>query len=266
MDKRLSRGMSRGLAVLAAALLGIGTAGCGQASAARQELRLQGIEKLESGDYSGAIADLDEALSQGKGRVSAFELDILKYRGEAEYRAEDYSAAAHTYEILMQVDEKRPEYVRLHCIASVKSGDVQTALEDFTGLYEEQKADKDADAAALTELLGDVGAALEEAGETEAAMSLYLQAETDGLADSVVYNRMGLCRMAAGEYSAALTAFDAGLACGDGRAEADLTYNRAVALEYQGNYEEALAAFEAYASKFGVDEKVQHEIDFLKTR
>ena len=53
--------------------------GCAGNTAERQALRLQGIEKIDAGDYSGAISDLDQALSLGKGSVGEMELDILKW-------------------------------------------------------------------------------------------------------------------------------------------------------------------------------------------
>lgn len=252
-------------------------ASCGCAAgrgADRETLRLSGIEKLDAGDYGGAIADLEEALSLGKGRVGEMELDILKYRAEAEYRIGDYSAAAHTYDILRQVDGEKPEYVRLHCMLSIQAGNTEEALEDYGNIYEDyktaaEKGTKEGDSVtrdSLLNLLKDVGQALEEAGQTDAALELYSQAEADGLADSVVYNRKGLCYLNRGEYSAAGQAFEAGMKAADTEAAADLAFNHAVALEYQGNYEEALKAFEAYVAQYGSDEKAEHEIAFLRTR
>ena len=46
----------------------------------------------------------------------------------------------------------------------------------------------------------------------------------------------------------------------------ELVYNKAVCLEYSGQYRAAQAEFEHYISVFGADENAQHEIDFLKTR
>ena len=46
--------------------------------------RENGIALLESGDYEGAL-DQFEALIQDADRVTDFEVDILKYRAEAEY-------------------------------------------------------------------------------------------------------------------------------------------------------------------------------------
>ena len=46
----------------------------------------------------------------------------------------------------------------------------------------------------------------------------------------------------------------------------DMLYCQASCLEYLGRFEEALAAFEKYVSLYGSNEKIDHEIEFLKTR
>ncbi len=91
--------------LLAAVLL----CGCGESKEAK-EARLSGIERMAEGDYGGAIASFEEALEASDGIVDRFELDILKYRGEAEYLARDYAAAAYTYGTLEQVEGERAEY------------------------------------------------------------------------------------------------------------------------------------------------------------
>ena len=106
----------------------------------REALRMSGIEKLDAGDYAGAISDLEEALDLGKGRVGSMELDILKYRAEAEYKIGDYRAAAHTYDVLSQVDGEKPEYAGLHCLLSIRAGDTEEALEAYQRVYRQYDA------------------------------------------------------------------------------------------------------------------------------
>ena len=97
----------RPLAVLAAAALLL--TGCKGVTEEEKTARENGIALLESGDYEGAL-DQFEALIQDADRVTDFEVDILKYRAEAEYGLKDYEAAAHTYDILSQIDKERAEY------------------------------------------------------------------------------------------------------------------------------------------------------------
>ena len=84
--------------------------GCGESKAAK-EARLKGIEQVKNEDYASAVESFDLALKEADGVVNAFELDILKYRGEAEFMLEDYEAAAHTYGILADVDGKEPAVI-----------------------------------------------------------------------------------------------------------------------------------------------------------
>ena len=99
--------LCRVLAASAAALL---LTGCGDSEKAR-EARMAGIEQMNQENYEDAIASFDKALDEADGIVGPFELDVLKYRAEAEYLTEDYRAAAHTYDILADVDGEKREYL-----------------------------------------------------------------------------------------------------------------------------------------------------------
>lgn len=279
-ENRLKRFLLIAASAAAISLLG----GCGLGSGAkRQELRLSGIEKLDAGDYGGAIADLEEALSLGKGKVGQMELDILKYRAEAEGKIGDYSAAAHTYGILMEVDGEKTEYIELRCMLNIRAGNTDQAMEDYKKLcqaYKEAGTDSKAPEAGenqaedmsrdqeaqLTKLIKEIGKTLKSGGKESEALAFYEQAESDGLADSQIYNQMGLCYLERGEYIKAGQIFEKGINAPDKTAAADLAFNRAVALEYQRDYAGALKAFESYVSQYGPDEKAEHEISFLKTR
>lgn len=53
----------------------------------KTQLRKEGIEKLNSGDLEGAVADFDQALEKAgnkSNKASAFNADVLWYRAEAE--------------------------------------------------------------------------------------------------------------------------------------------------------------------------------------
>ena len=90
---------------LAAAVLSLGIlSGCGAESKEAKEARMTGIEQLNAGNYQDAIDSFGKALDESDGIVNSFELDVLKYRGEAEYKLADYKAAAQTYGILAEVD------------------------------------------------------------------------------------------------------------------------------------------------------------------
>lgn len=243
-------------------LAGTLTAGCGGKGISKSEYRLEGIRKLEAEDYAGALESFDQAIAMSGGTVGRFELDVLKYRAQAEYRLGDYAAAAHTYDVLLQVDENRPEYRYLRSMANARAGNVESALQDYTEQVAADKEPGELSGAALRIL----GAALEEQGETDKAVTLYQQAINAGQGDAELFNRMGLCRLEEESYDEALQYFEQGIRTGDETVMPSLLFNRAVTYEYQGDFDKALEELEAYVSAYGSSAETDREIAFLKTR
>ncbi len=117
--------------------------GCSRASG--EELRLQGIEELEAGDYEAASRSFAKALSATMGEVGELQYDILRYRAETSFKLSDYEGAADTWRKLKELDENplnQAEYDRLilTCDAAVAnlrgkelmdSGDYEGALAEF---------------------------------------------------------------------------------------------------------------------------------------
>lgn len=91
--------------------------GCGSQV---KELRLQGIEQLEKGQYQEAVTTLNEALQAGRGQISKVQLDILSYRAEAEYLSGDLEAAEKTVSTLIEVDGNKDSYEKLSTQISAK--------------------------------------------------------------------------------------------------------------------------------------------------
>ena len=159
--------------------------GCGEPKKAR-EARMQGIEQLNQEKLEEAIASFDAALREADGIVDEFELDILKYRGEAEYRLGDYAAAVHTYEILSDVDGEKAEYTRcrnraeirraneegLRLLAEGNSEDAIAAFEAGLSLAEES-GDEALRGEAEKLLLYNIGAAYETQGEFVRALEVF---------------------------------------------------------------------------------------------
>lgn len=119
MRKKMKHAACLHMATLALAAASVILSGCGESKTAK-EARLEGIGKMEAEQYEEAIVSFENALKHGDGVVDEFELDILKYRGEAEYLLGDYEAAAHTYRVLAEVDDGKPEYVKYQHRAEVQ--------------------------------------------------------------------------------------------------------------------------------------------------
>lgn len=251
--------------------------GCGGVSEEMLAARESAIEMMENGDYEGAVAAFNELVAEAES-VTDFELDILKYRAEAEYLLGDYAAAVYSYDILNQVDEERAEYCYFSALACAKSGDIAGAQEMFEkgkvldGLSEnedsEKKKSEEADpvTAGYMEAMIAIGNTLSESGDKVGAGLIYDEVIQSGFATTEIYNRLMTDSMENGDYVTALDLAGKGLALSDGLALRELKFNEAVCYEYLGNWEKALALFESYVAEFGSDEKAEHEIAFLKTR
>lgn len=290
---------------MTAMLLGgaMSLSGCQRVSKEQLAFREGGIASLEQGDYSGALDQFEKALADSN-RVSDFETDVLKYRAEAEYQLEDFEAAAHTYDLLNQLDKKRPEYDYYWAMCLAKSGNPQLAEEKLaegkaqeTGRKsqeaggKDQKSDgktQDADGKAkggkdesrqepevqntkstapgYAEAMNAVADAWLAENNTEKADAVYTQLMSEGLADTRLYSRLAKTCMEQQDYEKALEYAEQGLALSDDLAKKDLRFNQAVCYEYLGEFSKALELFRQYVSEFGSDEAAEHEIAFLVTR
>lgn len=259
------------------------------ASSKKRQFRQDGIEKLENGDYAGAVGDFDTALEKSGRKSGAFNADVLSYRAEAEYKLNDYEASIHTYDLLLEMKPNTPSYFYAQSMCYARLGDTDNAISRYQAGAALEKEDKQG--AGKLEALAAAGGACVDAKEYEKAMAFYQDALKEGMKHGQIYNQMGLCQMAEEDYGGALDSFNQGyetlvtgynLGSGADVAQAaaalpaeavsdkallkELVYNRASAYEYLNQYQKALEQFEAYVSAFGSDEDAEHEIAFLKTR
>ena len=168
----------------------------------------RGIEKLEAGDYAGAIGSFDTALEKSGKGAEDFNRDVLLYRADAEFLLKDYNAAIHTYDLLLEMKPDTPEYMYRQSSCYARLGDTDNALER----YQEAKAldKKDKPVPGRQEALLAAGSACVDAKEYDKAMALYEDALKDGMEHGEIYNQMGLCQMAAEDYQSAYDSFDKG--------------------------------------------------------
>ena len=235
--------------------------GCKGSEKERQELRLQGIGQLETGNFEEAIASFEKALEISKGVVGEFELDILKYRAEAEYGTEDYEAAAYTYEVLLQIDKERPEYRIRLCTLWALSGKIDKAKEEYQKLYATEPQNPE-----TAQILLTLGQALTDQDRFDEAIELYRQAVDGGIKSGEIYNRMGVCELEAGEIDSAIQYLEKGIETGDESAMEALLRNQAAAYERKQDFAAAQKTLERYVAVYGASPEIQKEIDFLKTR
>lgn len=111
-----------------------------------------------------------------------------------------------------------------------------------------------------------LGRAYEATGDYNYAANVYNSYLSRDTSNAEIYNQLGICEMAKGEYRKALDAFQAGMKLGDGALMQSLSFNEAVAYEYLGEYEQAYALLTKYLENYPDDEQAEREKDFLSTR
>ena len=258
------------VAVLCLALAGGGAFGAVRAvgmvkTSQQRKLRTEGEKKLESGDYSGALTDFETAIESLNKDTGALALDLLCWRAEAEYRLEDYEAALHTYELLMERDEKETDYVYLAALTNAALGNDDEAL----ALYNQAKQSdgKKKEDTVQERALDAVTAILAKAGRADEAVALYQESMGEN-PDGKKYLQMAVYQMDGENYDSASLLLDQAesFAGEDEELKKEVAYTRAVLSEYRLNFSGALEQFRSYVATYGEDERAQHEITFLESR
>ena len=238
---------------LAAAVLSLGIlSGCGAESKEAKEARMTGIEQLNAGNYQDAIDSFGKALDESDGIVNSFELDVLKYRGEAEYKLADYKAAAQTYGIL----------------AEAAAGQAEDAEKDFAAAEEKAKNSKKSSAAApgVSLAFTALASAARDAGDSELAAQYCNQAIERGVSGPEIYNQLAISEMEAGDYESAMSHYEEALSLADSETALVIRQNIAVLYEKEGDFAKALEQFKECQAAGADTPEVQKEIRFLESR
>ena len=258
--KRLKRGKIS--LFLAAAVLSLGIlSGCGAESKEAKEARMTGIEQLNAGNYQDAIDSFGKALDESDGIVNSFELDVLKYRGEAEYKLADYKAAAQTYGILAEVDGGK-------AASEAAAGQAEDAEKDFAAAEEKAKNSKKSSAAApgVSLAFTALASAARDAGDSELAAQYCNQAIERGVSGPEIYNQLAISEMEAGDYESAMSHYEEALSLADNETALVIRQNIAVLYEKEGDFAKALEQFKECQAAGADTPEVQKEIRFLESR
>ena len=215
---------------------------------------LRGLVKMENGEYEASVTDLDRALAGSKGDTS---MAIRIYRVFADYgyvqEGKSYLSSA-----LKNHGDSMTDY---------EKGTVHYYLEEYEeakSYLEKAKSDgKKED----TQIILMLGMTYEKLGDSNYAASVYNQYIENVGPHPAMYNQLGLCKLEAGEYEAALNAFNSGLAIETGNDYIQqLRFNQIVAYEYLGEFERAASLMNGYLVSYPDDRQAVREYEFLRTR
>lgn len=200
-----------------------------------------------------SVADFDKAISFDKDNYEYYfgKYAILLQQGDSNGAAEVLKNA------LAIKTESNEDYYNVAILHFYQGNndtakvELATALENgFTGAYY---------------YLGEI-AMIDK--DYEAAVSNYEQyiQNTSNLKSAVVYNQLGEAYLQLKNYEKALKAFEEGIKLNDSAIMQALKYNEIIALEHQGDFEQAYKKANKYLKQYPDDEGMKKEIEFLKTR
>ncbi len=211
---------------------------------------LRGGVRLERSNYEGAKADFDTVVAMD---------------------ADNYDRLIEIYQALEHYGYRDVgrEYLKA---AMQNAGDKMNSYDSgrmyfYLGEYKQacialEKAREKGDAESYLYL----GKAYEATGDYNYASSVYNSWITKDTGSAAIYNQLGLCEMAMGNYKLALEAFQAGMQVENNSLMQTLAFNEIVAYEYLEEYQKAYVLVENYLKSYPDDEQAKREKVFLSSR
>lgn len=257
----------RSAAVAAAAAVSLSISGCGDKMQVQnvQSYRQEGLNRLDQGDYEGAILAFNQALNERIGIVSNLEIDINFYKAYAQAEAGKTRDAVDTYTALVEYDDKNADAYYLRGCAYMSMKETDLAAEDFKQAVKYKK-DSGELYASIYEQLTLAGMLDEAAGYLEQGLKI----KGDSAAACTSRGRLYL---ASGGYASAEEELKKALAEieEDGKKNKKNEKNDSMAvtlylgeaIRAQGRDDEAAEYFEEYVKEHPTDTKVLYELGEL---
>jgi tetratricopeptide (TPR) repeat protein len=111
-----------------------------------------------------------------------------------------------------------------------------------------------------------LGRTYEALGDYNYATSVYQTFLESDTSHAEVYNQLGMCELAMGDYQSALSAFESGLSVENNDVKQSLSFNEIVAYEYLGEFQKASVLMDEYLKNYPGDESAKRESVFLSSR
>ena len=216
----------------------------------REAHYLRGIVYLEENKLNEAKQDFDIALSKDS---TDYDMRIniahaLLDRGyEEDGKAYLQAALGSNEKKISNYDKGRLSYYM---------GDYESAR----NYLESDKANKSAEAVLM------LGQTYEKLGDYNYAASIYSNYLTGNPDNVILFNRLGMCKLEAGDAKSALEYFEKALALEDASMTQVLKFNQIVAYEYLGEFDQASVLMKNYLAIYPDDQEALREYEFLKSR
>lgn len=227
-------------------------------------LRSMGIVYYEEENYNEALNYFIQALSALGERESIVREDILQYKAAAEMKIGDYEAAEADYGLLISLDNEYAEFYLLRGKARAELERFDEASQDFKSALLLAPGNLD--------YCEDMYLTLKAHGAAEAGMEFLNEILLAGPQEDDKERYAWSClefvlfQMEGGQYEEALSLIQEKLSLAGEPVRQELLYAQGVCYEELRDFEKALECFLSYKEAYGADEKVEHEIAFLKTR
>ena len=211
----------------------------------------RGVVWLEKGNEAQATADFESAIALDSKNYGLY-IDIFSVMNEQGYTEE----GKRYLNVAMEKGEKNME--------AYDKGRLYFYLEDYTNarnFLEQARSDGNRS----EEVILLLGRSYEALGDSNYALKLY----DDYVAvapNGAIYNQMGLCYYASGDYGNAINAFEKGLSVQENQCKQQLMFNQIVAYESSSQFEIAKTLMVNYLKLYPDDEQAKRENDFLKSR
>ncbi|MBR4983537.1 MAG: tetratricopeptide repeat protein [Lachnospiraceae bacterium] len=216
----------------------------------REARYLRGIVFLEENKLAAAKEDFDVALAKDNSDYD-MRIEIAKALMNKGFENE---AKAYLQAALGGNEKKISDYDKGRL--SYYMGDYENAR----NYLESTKGNKSADAALL------LGQTYEKLGDYNYAASVYSNYLTQHPDNVILFNRLGMCKLQAGDAQGALECFEKALAMEDSSMTQILKFNQIVAYEYLGEFDQANVLMRSYLQIYPDDQEALREYEFLRSR
>ncbi len=211
---------------------------------------LRGCAALHLGDYTAAKADFDTVVEMEPKNYDR-RIQIFEVLAEAGYRD---AGQEYLSQVLTATDVE---------LSSFDMGRIYYYMGEYQkACIELERAREEGDVDSCLYL----GKSYEALGDYNYASNVYNNHIDKTGGNAQVYNQLGLCEMAKGDYSQALSVFEKGLGMGEADMRQTLSFNIIVACERLGDFENAKVLLGDYLATYPDDAKALREQEFLSTR